>query len=299
MASAREMRLRIQSVKNIGQVTRALQAVSASKVRRAMAANARTKPYAEKAWKVLVHLARQPGGGSLHPLLHERKDIHNILVVMITGDRGLAGASNVMVIRKCLQYFQKFEQPVSYVAVGRKGRDLLWRRRKKIIADFSGLPSPATYMDVSAIGHLIVDEFLKNQYEQIYLAYNDYVNILVQKPIIRKFLPLVVTASTDDEVDVYNVTHTKTSSVFSYEPDQEVLLNEIIPRFIALQVYQSILSAQTSEHAARMMAMKNATDNSVELASALLLEYNKVRQQSITNDLLDIAGAAEATVQAK
>ena len=122
MASAREMRLRIRSVKNIGQVTRALQAVSASKVRRATQANAATRPYAEKAWKVLVHLARQPGHVSLHPLLTERDKVEKVLVVLITSDRGLAGASNINILRAGLNYFSDIEADVSYVAVGRKGR---------------------------------------------------------------------------------------------------------------------------------------------------------------------------------
>ena len=293
MASAREMRLRIRSVKNIGQVTRALQAVSASKVRRATQANAATRPYAEKAWKVLVHLARQPGHVSLHPLLTERDKVEKVLVVLITSDRGLAGASNINILRAGLNYFSDIEADVSYVAVGRKGRDLLWRYRKNIYAEFTQLPSPPTYLDVSAIGKLVVDGFLEENFDQVYLVYNNFVNLLKQEPIVRKLLPLDVEFAMED-VTSFNVTHTQSSAVFIYEPDQEELLNEIVPRFTALQVYQSILSAQASEHAARMVAMKNATDNAAELAEALQLEYNKARQQTITNDILDIASGAAA-----
>ena len=141
MASAREMRMRIRSVKNISQVTRALEAVSASKVRKAVKAVMDTRPYATKAWQVLTHVAAQPGRDQLHPLLTERMNIKNSLVVVITSDRGLAGAYNTNIIRFTAQQFDKYPAPVKYIAIGRKGRDLLIRRRKQVIADFSNLPA--------------------------------------------------------------------------------------------------------------------------------------------------------------
>jgi F-type H+-transporting ATPase subunit gamma len=298
MSSAREMRLRIRSIKNIGQVTRALQAVAASKVKKATTAAAATTPYAAKAWQVLVHLAEQPGHDALHPLLSERNEIKNTLVVVITSDRGLAGASNVNVVREALQNFRGEGSPVSYVTVGRKGRDMLVRRRRNVIAEFSKLPSPPSFSDTSAIGYLLVNEFLEGHYDEVYLAYNKFINMIIQEPVVRKLLPLQFDedGSTDQ---AFKPPPLITSSVFAYEPSQNEILGEIVPRFTALQVYQSILSAQASEHAARMVAMRNATDNANELAVALQLEYNKARQQSITNDLLDISGGAEALAQAE
>jgi F-type H+-transporting ATPase subunit gamma len=296
MSSAREMRLRIRSIKNIGQVTRALQAVAASRVKKATAAAAATEPYAAKAWQVLVHLAEQPGHDSLHPLLSEHKEIKNVLVVVITSDRGLAGASNVNVVRETLQKFRANEHPISYVTVGRKGRDMLVRRRRNVIAEFSKLPSPPTFLDTSAIGHLVVEEFLEGHYDEVYLAYNKFINMIIQKPVVRRVLPLQFDEESSTDL-AFQPPPLKTSSVFAYEPGQNEILDEIVPRFTALQIYQSILSAQASEHAARMIAMRNATDNANELAGLLQLEYNKARQQSITNDLLDIAGGAEALAQ--
>ncbi len=295
MASTRELRLRVRSIKNLAQVTRALETVSASYVRRAVQATLATRPYAEKAWKVLVHLARQPGHNNLHPLLTERNEIRNVLVVMVSGDRGLAGAYNVNILRQTLNHEAKTKVPVSYVAVGRKGRDLLLRRQKNVIAEFSQLPNPPSFADVSAIGRLVVDDFEKGVYDQVYIAYTDFISMVNQKPVIRKLLPLEVNYSdspADD--DDFNVTHHHTNSVFVYEPDQEELLNEIVPRFTALQIYQSILSAQASEHAARMVAMHNATESANELIGALQMEYNKLRQQLITSEMLDITGGAEA-----
>jgi F-type H+-transporting ATPase subunit gamma len=286
MSSSREMRLRIRSVKNISQVTRALETVSASRVRKAMQANAAAEPYAEKAWKVLVHLACQPGANSLHPLLTERKEIKKVLALMVSGDRGLAGPYNVNIVRSALDQFRHFEQPVSYVTVGQKGRDMMLRRRKTVVAEFSHLPSPASFLDVSPIGRLLVGEFLQGQADQVYLIYMKFYNMVHQEVVVRKILPL--------EVEENPVKTAQTTAVFTYEPDETQLLDEIIPRFTAIQIYQAILSAQASEHAARMIAMRNATDNAMELITGLQLEYNKLRQQIITNDMLDIAGGAEA-----
>jgi len=291
MASAREMRLRIKSVKNISQVTRALETVSASKVRKAINAVTATRSYATKAWQVLKHVAEQPGRESLHPLLSIRKNVNNTLTIVITGDRGLAGAYNSNVIRFTASRFDRNTAPVKYVAVGRKGRDLLIRRRKNVIADFSNLPAAPSFADVSAIGRLVVDEYLKYEVDEVYLVYTDFISMSRQVAAVKKLLPLEL----DGEGRVVDFEHKSgPTAAYEYEPDMRVILDEIIPRFTALQVYQAILESQASEHAARMIAMRNATDNAKELVGALQLAYNKVRQQAITNDILDIVGGAEA-----
>ncbi|MRS05366.1 ATP synthase F1 subunit gamma, partial [bacterium] len=265
MSSIHEVRQRIRSVKNIAQVTRALETVSASKVHRATQAYLSTLPYIERSWKVLVHLARQPGSVGVHPLLHLRDNVKNVLVLLISSDRGLAGAYNVNIIRKTLKQFSNFEQPVSYIAIGRKGRDMLIRRKQMVMAEFSDLPSPPKYFDVSAIGHLALTEYMKGNYDEVYLAYTEYMNMLKQETVIRKLLPLEV--EYDYAQKSYNLTH-PTSAVFTYEPDREEILDAIIPRFISLQVYEAILSSQASEHAARMVAMRNATQNARKLISS-------------------------------
>jgi F-type H+-transporting ATPase subunit gamma len=297
MASAREMRLRIRSVKNISQVTRALQAVSASKVRKAIAALMGTRPYATKAWQVLTHVAAQPGRDTLHPLLTARTNIKKTLVLVVSGDRGLAGAYNTNLIRFVLRKFNNYSTPVSYIAVGRKGRDLLIRRRLNVIADFSNLPAAPAFSDVSAIGRLAVDEFLSGNADEVYLVYTDFVNMVRQDPTVKKLLPLEVETE-QDRVENFENTR-RVPAAYQYEPAEREILDEIVPRFSALQVYQAILESLASEHAARMVAMRNATDNALELVSALQLQYNKVRQQTITSDMLDIAGGAEALAQAK
>jgi F-type H+-transporting ATPase subunit gamma len=291
MASAREMRIRIRSVRNISQVTRALEAVSASKVRKAVSAVTATRAYATKAWQVLTHIARQPGRVVLHPLLAKRHEIHKVLAVVVSGDRGLAGAYNTNIIRFVTQRFERSEVPVCYVTVGRKGRDLLMRRRKEIIAEFVNLPAAPSYADVSAIGRVAVDEFLAGAVDEVYLVYTDFINMAQQVPVVKKLLPLEVGEEADR---VQAFAQTRLTAAYIYEPAEEELLDEIIPRFTSLQVYQAILESLASEHAARMVAMSNATENALELVTHLQLQYNKVRQQTITSDLLDIAGGAEA-----
>jgi F-type H+-transporting ATPase subunit gamma len=293
MASAREMRLRIKSVKNISQVTRALEAVSAAKVRKAIQALSATRSYATKAWQVLTHITNQPGTLNLHPLLTARTDPKNALVIVMTADRGLAGAYNTNVIRYVLQRFDKYPLPVKYITVGRKGRDLLLRLRKPIMADFSNLPSTPKFGAVSSIGRLVVDEFITGDVDEVFLIYTDFVNMARQVTNVKRLLPLEIGHGAG-LVEDFGEHHTGPAAAYEFEPDQKDILDEMIPRFTALQVYQAVLESQASEHAARMVAMRNATENAKELVGALQLAYNKVRQQVITNDILDIVGGAEA-----
>lgn len=292
MASAREMRLRIKSVKNISQVTRALEAVSAAKVRKAIQALNATRSYAAKAWQVLTHITNQPESLNLHPLLTARTNPQNALVIVMTADRGLAGAYNTNVIRYVLQRFDKYPIPVQYITVGRKGRDLLLRMRKPVLADFSNLPSAPKFSTVSSIGRLVVDEFIKGEADEVYLIYTDFVSMARQVTNVKKLLPLEI--NREQLVTDFGEHYTGLAAAYEFEPDQTEILNEMIPRFTALQIYQAVLESQASEHAARMVAMRNATENAKELVSALQLAYNKVRQQAITNDILDIVGGAEA-----
>jgi F-type H+-transporting ATPase subunit gamma len=174
---------------------------------------------------------------------------------------------------------------------------MLIRRRQNIFAEFSNLPPSPAFADVSAIGRLAVDEFLSGKVDEVDLVYTDYVNMVRQIPTSKKLLPLEVDGGLG-RVQAYEPSHEGPAASYIYEPGQDEILDEIIPRFTALQVFQAVLESLASEHAARMVAMKNATENATELASVLQLEYNKVRQQTITSEMLDIAGGAEALAQA-
>ena len=290
MSSNRELRQRIKSIQNISQVTKALETVSATKVKSATKAALNTKPYSEKAWKVLLHLARQPGNKSIHHLLTVRKNINKILIIFITSDRGLNGAYNSNIFKYTFEYFLNTNASRSYITVGGKGRDMLVRRKMKIVADFSELPDNLKFSDISSLGRIAIEEYTNKKADEVYLAYTDFVSLITHKPTIRKLIPLSVEYS-DDTDQQYNFTH-PTNASFTYEPEQTEILDYIIPRFTAIQIYQAILSARASDQAARMIAMRNATDNALELNAKLQLTYNKARQQSITNDILDIVGGS-------
>jgi F-type H+-transporting ATPase subunit gamma len=290
------MRLRIRSVKNIAQVTRALEAVSASKVRKAQQAVIATRAYAGKAYDILQDLASQPGStAQLHPLLTARSEVKAIDLVLITGDRGLCGAYNSNIVRTAMMFARAQTAPVRYVTVGRKGRDLVFRRRGQIVAEFTHLPAAPSALDIAPIARTAIDDFLNGTVDEVYLAYTDFVNTLKQEPTIKKLLPFTAaTISRGGLSDRLDGHVTPKSMPFIYEPNAAELLNVIVPRFAQLQILQAVLESLASEHSARMVAMRNATDNAEDLIGNLTLDYNKARQLAITSDLLDIVGGAEA-----
>jgi F-type H+-transporting ATPase subunit gamma len=292
MANAREVKQRIKSVKNISQVTRALQAVSASKVRKAIDQLEDTRPYSVKAWQVLQHIAEQPDRSTLHPLLDRHSEVKKILAIVVSGDRGLAGAYNANLIRAVDLWSREIEVPIKYVTIGKRGRDQLLRRGNEILAEFSNLPTRPSYTDISAVGHIAVDQFLEEEVDEVYLIYTKFVNRMIHQPVVKKLLPME-TDTSDDRVKEFEET-TPLTGGYIFEPDQKSILDEIVPRFTMLQVFHGVIESLASEHSARMVAMKNATDNATDLADALQLDYNKARQQAITGELLDIAGGAEA-----
>jgi F-type H+-transporting ATPase subunit gamma len=291
MANAREVKQRIKSVKNISQVTRALQAVSASKVRKAIDQLEDTRPYSVKAWQVLQHIAEQPDRSTLHPLLERHSEVKKILAIVISGDRGLAGAYNSNLMRVVELWSREVEIPIDYVTIGKRGRDQLLRRGNDILAEFSNLPTQPSYTDISAVGKIALDQFLDGNVDEVYLIYTQFINRMNHQPVVKKLLPLET--DLDDRVKDFKDTKPLVGG-YIFEPDQKSILEEVVPRFTVLQVFHAVIESLASEHSARMVAMKNATDNATDLADALQLEYNKARQQAITSELLDIAGGAEA-----
>jgi F-type H+-transporting ATPase subunit gamma len=251
-----------------------------------------TRPYATKAWEVLLHLASQPARDVAHPLLTQRTEVRRVTVVVITSDRGLAGAYNSNLIRYCLESFRSSAAPVTYVFVGRKGRDMMTRRRIDVRADFSGLPADPSFGDVSAIGRLVVEDYLEGRADQVFLVYTRFVNLLRQVPTTKLLLPLELDRP-EARVTEFQPT-SGPAPAYIYEPGEEELIGQIVPRFTALQVFHAVMESLASEHAARMVAMQNATQNAGELGSALRLEYNQARQQAITSEMLDIVGGVEA-----
>jgi F-type H+-transporting ATPase subunit gamma len=298
MASAREIRRRIKSVTNIRQITMALEAVSASKVRRATAQALAARAYANLAMQVLVNVALSNRSSTpLHPLLTMREKVGNITILMITSDRGSAGAYNANVIRVARQFSQHLGRPTRWIAVGRKGRDILFRAKEHIIAEFTGLPPWWTIEDVRPIARTAIDEFLNGNADEVYVAYTDFINTLTQSPRIQRLLPL-----THDEadkmmaVDYVKVRERPTAmaSDYIFEPGAGEILDSVVPRFVETIIYELILESNASEHSARMVAMRNASENAKALADDLQLSYNKARQAAITGEILDIVGGVEA-----
>ncbi len=298
MASAREIKKRIRSVKNISQITRAMEAVSASRVRRAQAKVLASRAYSEKAWEILLNVQHFAAKGTpLHPLLIERAEVKAAMVVLITADRGLAGAYNTNIVRVAQRFAQRLGKPVKFVTIGRKGRDSLIHAGRNVIAEFSDLPADPTTDDIAPVARLAVDEFLSGSVDQVFIAYTDFINTLTQRPVVLGWLPLIP-YTTEDQVAAEYVKDVPVVSGgaqdYEYEPNAAAILDEIVPRFTELQLYQAVLESQASEHSARMVAMRNASDNATQLTADLTLVYNKARQSAITAEILDIVGGAEA-----
>ncbi len=290
MPTPRAISRRIRSVRNISQVTRAMEMVAASKMRRAQSATLASRAYAEKSWQVLTFLAAQPGATKiLHPLLEERAQIKSLALVLITSDRGLCGAYNVNVIRKALAFMEEQNKPVKVITVGRRGRDIMARLGKNVIAEFAGMSERPTIRDIGPISKVAIDEFTKGDVDQVYVAYTQFKNVLVQIPTVRQLLPLRPSSERTAGAD----------AVYLYEPSPEIILASVLPRFTEVQIYQDVLESAASEHSARMVAMRNATDNARDLIQDLTLAMNKARQAAITKEMLDIAGGAEAQRQAR
>lgn len=298
MATERELNKRIKSVKNISQVTSALAAVSASKASRAQRQAQATRNYAEKAFSIIQNLAAQPGvSATTHPLMTVHSEVKSIGLILMTSDRGLAGSYNVAMVTLAERFLAASGLSAKLITVGRKGRDLMVRRGYNVVASFDNIPDPPSFLDVTPIGRVAIDMMMSNEVDQVYVAYSQFVNLVTREPKIVQLLPLKPADMTDmpgaEYVSGVDISTARLQS-YTYEPNANALLDDIIPRFTRLQVYQSLLEAFASEHSARMVAMNNATDNAIELVDILTLERNKARQASITNEILDIVGGAEA-----
>ncbi len=297
MASIREIKRRIKSAKNIAQVTRAMQMIAASRMRRAQEQALASRPYANKAWEILTHLAAQRGNvQQLHPLLTRREPVKNIAIILITSDKGLAGAYNTNILRTAVRFMTETDWvDAKLITIGRKGRDMMARYGRHIIAEFSDLPTRPTALDITPIARVAMDGFLAGDYDEVYLVYTRFINTLQQEVTLRLLLP-IYPGSIVGKVMSRHLSEEKTmaTSEYIYEPDPAILLDRILPRFTEMQIYQAVLEALASEHSARMVAMRNAANNAKDLAGDLTLTYNKLRQSAITKEMLDIAGGAEA-----
>jgi F-type H+-transporting ATPase subunit gamma len=278
-----------------------MQMVAASKMRRAQEQVLATRPYTEKAWEILTHLAAQRGvGEEIHPLLQVREEINFVGMILITADKGLCGSYNHNMIQAAWRFIQALDHPVELITIGKRGRDAMVRQGQTVVAEYSDLPPQPGILEITPIARTVIDSFVSGHYDAVYLAHTDFINTLNQRPAIWQLLPLAEVDLGVTPVSEYRGARPAESTVeYIYEPDPRTILNTVLPRFTELQIYQALLEALASEHSARMVAMRNATENANELLDDLTLTYNRARQESITKEMLDIAGGAEALSQSR
>lgn len=283
MADIRVIKRRIRGIRSTAKITRAMEMIAASKMRRAQERGLAGRPYADKIQQVIANLAAlTEAGREPHPLL-QRRPINRIALVHITPDRGLCGGLISSINRAVASFILEHKVPVTVIAVGRKGLDFIRRCDKEVLAEFTHLGDRPSLMDTLPISHIVIDDYSKGIFDLVCLAYTRFVSTMVQRPCIQQLLP-VEPASIPA---VQNVD-------YIYEPGPDDVLGNLLPRFVEMEVYHAILESIASEQSARMVAMKNATDNASELIDDLTLLYNKARQEAITKELLDIAGGVEA-----
>jgi F-type H+-transporting ATPase subunit gamma len=282
MASQRDIRRRIGSVRNIKQITRAMQFVAASKLKRAQDATLAARPYSEKLDEVLADLAAVLDGDD-HPLLAEREGGKR-LIVLITTDRPLSGPLNTNIVRFVARDIVDNPGDLGVITVGRKGRDAMRRTGVPLEAHFSTFGDRPAFADVLPLARLITEDFLAEKFGRVDIVYSQWVSTLVQRPTSLTILP--IPASEDTEGIPGNQ--------FIFEPSASAVLEQLLPRYIATRLFQTVLEAKASEESSRMVAMKNATENAEELIEDLTLSYNKVRQANITREMIEIASGANA-----
>jgi F-type H+-transporting ATPase subunit gamma len=287
MANIRLIRRRIRGVQSTAKITRAMEMIATSKMRRAQEAGVAGRPYDQKIRQVISDLAALRYTGEVpHPLL-QRRPVKKIAIIHISPDRGLCGGLNANLNRRTGSFILGQEKPVTLVCVGRKGLDFMRRYGREIRAEFTGLGDRPTLFDVLPIARVVNDDYISGYVDEVYLVYSRFVSTMLQTPVMEKLLP----------IEPVTVAPSQQNIEFIYEPTPQSVLGELLPRFVEMEIYHAILESIASEQSARMVAMRNATENANELIQHLTLLYNKARQEAITTELLDIVGATAALQQ--
>ena len=281
MANLKEIRNRISSVSSTMQITSAMKMVSAAKLKKAQDAITAMRPYSDKLTQMLVNLSSSVDFENVY--LSPRK-VKNKLVVCITSNRGLCGAFNSNVIKKCTEIANSSDESVSFLCIGKKGADIL-SKNYNVVQTNNEIFDDLTFENISAIAEKLISMFLDKEFDSVQIVYNKFKNAATQIVIQEQYLPI---ENNDSEYDQ------KESSDYIFEPSQVEIISELIPKSLKTQLYKSVRDSYASEHGARMTAMHKATDNATELRDQLKLTYNKARQAAITNEILDIFGGAEA-----
>jgi F-type H+-transporting ATPase subunit gamma len=294
MPSTREIRRRMRSIKNMAQITRAMQMVASSKMRRAQDRVQESRPYSEQLRGLVSRLARVAGEdvGDEAELLR-RRPVRNIGYLLVTPDRGLSGALPSNINRKAAssalergnELAEGGQRPgMHYIAVGRKGRDFVIRSQQQLIAEFTNFGDRPSMNDASAIAQVAMDAFLKEDVDVVYLVYPKFVNTVTQTPVVTQLLPVEPPSDQEDQQEAVE---------YIYEPNPQEIFHALLPRYVDVLVYQALLETVASFYSAQMVAMKNATDSANDLLQDLTLTYNKARQASITTQILEVVAGSE------
>ncbi|SMC00086.1 ATP synthase F1 subcomplex gamma subunit [Thermanaeromonas toyohensis ToBE] len=281
MPTMRDLKRRIRSIKNTQQITKAMKMVAAAKLRKIQDKVTAGRPYGDKIRQVVGRLLAS-GEGGVQPLARKR-EVRKVGYCLITADRGLAGGYNANLIRLAQERLEKENRACALITVGRKGRDFFRRRGVEILAEYTGVEDVPDFLFARKLARELERLFLEGALDEIHLIYSRFYSALRQVPQVVKLLPISPPA---DE--------TPRALEYLYEPARELLLAELLPRYVEIEVYRALLEAKASEHGARMTAMDNATENAAEMIEKLTLSFNRARQAAITREILEVVAGAEA-----
>ncbi len=292
MAGTKEIKRRIRSTKSTQKITKAMELVSAAKMKRAVGSTLASRLYASYAWHILESL-KNTTPDNVHPLLKERTG-DNILIVLISSNRGLAGAYNTQIMKKVLGFMRdNAGKNLSFITVGKKGDAIVRRFGGNIIASFTELPDNISVRDTMPITSLVFGEFLKGTYDKVYVAYTEYISALKQDPRVQQVLPIgkkdLEHLMEDEMVNEKNIE-------YLFEPDYDKIVPPLIEKISRMQMYQMMIESLASEHSSRMVAMKNAKEAAGEIIDELTLSFNKARQASITQEISEISAGMASSV---
>ena len=290
MPSLIDLRRRIRSVKNTQQITKAMKMVAAARLRRAQERIMNARPYAVQMQRVLVSVASRVDP-SIHPLLAEREPRPDgrTLVIVVTADKGLCGSFNTNIVKAAGAFIASSRQTCALSLIGRKGRDYFGRRGFEIVYDVSGVFQKLRYADAQVIAQAAIEAFTSEQVDGVMLVYNEFKSVMTQRVVVDQLLPI-------RRADVEGVPAPGSGAQidYLYEPSAQEIFNQLLPRYVEVQVYRALLESNAAEHAARMTAMDTATKNSTDMIADLTLYMNKVRQAAITREIIEVVSGAQA-----
>lgn len=295
-ANAKTIKRRIKSIGNTKKITKAMELVAASKMRRSMSAVLGTRPFAHTAWDTVKVITRVLKEDVSHPLLEQPEEAQTSLVLLFTSDRGLAGAFNASIIKKAIRQMREIDGDVQAISIGRRGNSALAREDIPVLASFEGLTNKPNHESIAPIAKMVMDAYQEKKYKAVYIAYTDFKSALSQEPQWMQLLPFT---APEEELGSVGQGETKAEEEakdeeYIFEPSPQAVLDRMLPRLIETMIFQALLESSASEHAARMMAMRSATDNASDMLGELKMTYNRVRQAGITQEISEISAGKAA-----